>query len=499
MRETCSIVMPMAAVWLLCVLAVVAKGEEPLAVSGARQLFVDDYLIARMTNCRQIVHPGKKDPRNPIGPYCHGGTILTETDGTYRMWYSDPAQFKPAGGVEGRLLISSDGIRWEEPELGMPGLTEGNNVFMPLPTGSEGQPLNRYWYSPSVFYDEMTTDPGERYKLGIWGFNGLCVGFSGDGIHWKLHEPLPVTALTRDVLAPCWDPIRKRFQIYCQVNVHSAGYLGRVAGMAWSGDFRKWNWAGVVLRPDQDDPPGMQIHSMAAFWYESVFLGLVQMFQTQPGRTTGKIGVEKEIGYMNIQLATSRDGLHWRRAPKRTPIIPFGSRKMGDFDAGYIITSQGPIRVGDELWLYYSGASWPQYTRGLAKHPKDIQEAQKKIALRRGMGIIKWRLDRFVSVRADDQPGSLLSKPLLPGGGALIVNADASRGRLLVEILDNQGRVIPGFGKQDCSPITTDSLRHVVRFQDKSKVPRQPAGKPIRLRFHLEKADLYSFQFKGAP
>jgi len=498
-RETGNIAIPTMAGWLLCALAAVARGEEPLVVSSARQFFVDDHLISRMTNCRQVVHPGKKDPRNPIGPYCHGGTILAETDGTYRMWYSDPAHIKSSGGVEGRLLISRDGIRWQEPDLSMTGLTEGNNIFMPLPTDMEGQPLHRYWYSPCVFRDWMTADPQERYKLGIWGFDGLCVGFSADGIHWKLHKPLPVTHRTRDVLAPCWDPIRKRFLIYCQVNVHDAGYEGRVAGMAWSEDFRKWNWAGVVLRPDQDDPPGMQIHSMAAFWYESVFLGLAQMFQTQPERTAGKIGSEKEIGYMNIQLATSRDGLHWRRGPQRTPIIPFGSPKTGDFDAGYIITSQGPIRVGDELWLYYSGASWPQYTRGLSKHPKKIQEAQKKAPLRRAMGITKWRLDRFVSVRADDQSGTLLTKPLVAGGEELIVNADASRGQLLVEILDDKGRVIPGLGKQDCSAITTDNLRHFVRFQGKSEVLRQLAGKAVRLRFCFENADLYSFQFKGTP
>ncbi len=472
------------------------RTEEIPVTSGTPQLFVDDYLIERMTNCRQVVHPGRKDPRNPIGPYCHGGTVLRGDDGIWRMWYSDPSHYKSVGGVEGRLLTSSDGIDWQESELGVKGLSSGRNVFLPLPRGADSKPLHRYWYSPSVFRDDTTTNPLERYKLGIWGFNGLCVAFSADGNHWNLQDPRPVTSLTRDVLAPCWDPIQKRFLIFCQVNVVQPGYHGRVAGMTWSEDFRKWNWANVVLRPDEIDPAGMQIHSMAAFWQNSVFLGLVQMFQTQPERTAGKIGSETEIAFMDIQLATSRDGRHWQRAPERTPIVPLGSAEKGEFDAGFIITSQGPIQVGDELWLYYSGSSWPQYTRGLSKHPPSIQDAQKAIPHRRGLGIIKWPLDRFVSVQAGDEPAQLLTKPIVAAGEELVVNADASRGHLLVEVLDDKGSVIPGLGKNDSIEITTDSLRHAVRFGERNSVLKGLAGRTVQLRFHLQNADLYSFQFR---
>ncbi|MEA1950906.1 MAG: hypothetical protein U9N87_05945, partial [Planctomycetota bacterium] len=38
----------------------------PLRIDGTRQLFVDDMLIDRMENCRRVIHPGKKDSRNPL-------------------------------------------------------------------------------------------------------------------------------------------------------------------------------------------------------------------------------------------------------------------------------------------------------------------------------------------------------------------------------------------------------------------------------------------------
>lgn len=473
----------------------VVGAEEPLVIGNARQLFVDDFLIRRMDNCRQVVHSGDKDKRNPIGPYCHGGTVIVEKNGTYRMWYSDPTTFKSARGVEGLMLTSRNGIDWEKSTQGVAGLSNDKNVFMP--TRAEGRPEHKYWYSPSVFRDDQATNPQERYKLGIWAFNGLCVGFSADGNHWQLHKPFPATTRTRDVLAPCWDPVRKRYLIFCQVNVASPSYQGRVAGVTWSEDFRKWNWGGVILRPDENDPPGMQVHCTAGFWHESVFLGLVQMFKTQPEKTAGKIGSEKEIGYMDIQLGTSRDGLHWKRAPERTPIIPLGSANAGDFDAGYIITSQAPVTVGDEHWLYYSARSWPQYTRGLEKHSQNIQDAQRQIPYRKGMGIIKWPLDRFVSVSADQTSGTLLTKTVVASGEELVVNADASAGRLVVGILDERGQGIAGCGTEDCRVITTDDLRHIVEFHGSKNALKRLTGKPIQLRFQLENTNLYSFQFRS--
>jgi hypothetical protein len=73
------------------------------------------------------------------------------------------------------------------------------------------------------------------------------------------------------------------------------------------------------------------------------------------------------------------------------------------------------------------------------------------------------------------------------------VNANATGGSLTVEALDPEGKVIEGFGIADCTPITTDSVRHVLKWQDNAGC-HLLQGRPIKLRFHLISAKLYAFE-----
>ena len=71
------------------------------------------------------------------------------------------------------------------------------------------------------------------------------------------------------------------------------------------------------------------------------------------------------------------------------------------------------------------------------------------------------------------------------------MNLDAPKGKLLVEALDREGKVIEPFTTANCVPLAGDSTAAAVAWkggQDLSKV----AGSPVRLRFHLENGRLYS-------
>ena len=85
--------------------------------------------------------------------------------------------------------------------------------------------------------------------------------------------------------------------------------------------------------------------------------------------------------------------------------------------------------------------------------------------------------------------------PLIPYGDTLIVNANAEGGWLTVEALDPDGKVIEGFGTADCAPITADSVRHVVSWKGNPDCHLLQA-RPIKLRFHLKNAKLFSFEPK---
>lgn len=54
--------------------------------------------------------------------------------------------------------------------------------------------------------------------------------------------------------------------------------------------------------------------------------------------------------------------------------------------------------------------------------------------------------------------------------------------------------VTVGYGAADCTPVTGNSLRHVVQWGDRQGDDSWRDG-PVRLRFHLRDAALYGFRF----
>ena len=59
--------------------------------------------------------------------------------------------------------------------------------------------------------------------------------------------------------------------------------------------------------------------------------------------------------------------------------------------------------------------------------------------------------------------------------------------------MDASGKVIEGFSRNDCTPIVGDSVRHVVTWNENPDCNLIQA-RPIRLRFYMENAKIYSFE-----
>src|SRR5687767_9214228 len=107
-----------------------------------------------------------------------------------------------------------------------------------------------------------------------------------------------------------------------------------------------------------------------------------------------------------------------------------------------------------------NGRNWWNYTGDPPKLDPKAREPHM------GVGLATLRLDGFVSVEAREA-GTLTTRPLVFLGDTLVVNANAAGGSLRVEALDGAGKPIAGFGADDCEPITTDSVRHVVAWKGK--------------------------------
>ena len=106
------------------------------------------------------------------------------------------------------------------------------------------------------------------------------------------------------------------------------------------------------------------------------------------------------------------------------------------------------------------------------------------------------RLDGFVSVHAPMNGGELVTKPVTFSGKQLTMNfATSAAGGIRVEIQDASGEPAPGFTLADAEPQFGDSIERVVTWKNGSDVGSL-AGKPVRLRFVLNDADLYSIMVK---
>jgi hypothetical protein len=105
------------------------------------------------------------------------------------------------------------------------------------------------------------------------------------------------------------------------------------------------------------------------------------------------------------------------------------------------------------------------------------------------------RLDGFVCAEADYEGGTLLTPPLRFAGSRLELNVDTGAGGVLVvEILEDSGRAIPGFTLHDADEINTNNVRAVATWKGRQDVSSL-SGKPVRLRMRLRSARLYAFQF----
>jgi hypothetical protein len=336
----------------------------------------------------------------------------------------------------------------------------------------------------------------------------VCAAYSADGLHWNPYldkKPVMFHPPGHDSQAvPYWDDqlgkyvaivrdrtgriedIRKQFltdevarrtwrKQWGRDRSPENHSLRRV-GQSESEDFVHWAPVRVILGADEQDPITVdQFYNMEAFVYEGMRIGLMTVMSYDPEFCRGA-----------VQLVYSRDGRHWHRGGNREVFIPV-SEIPGVFDWGMIFPLQGPLRVGNEIWIYYTG-------RG-DDHNLVLPEGITQIET--GIGLAKLRLDGFISLDAAADEGTVTTKPLTFAGSHLLLNSDAGSGYVLVEILDAEGVPIDGYRKRECDAFRSDSLRHTVTWEGKADL-KAFQGKAIRLKFYLKRAKLYSFQFAAA-
>jgi hypothetical protein len=62
-----------------------------------------------------------------------------------------------------------------------------------------------------------------------------------------------------------------------------------------------------------------------------------------------------------------------------------------------------------------------------------------------------------------------------------------------VEVLDERGVALPGFGRNECRVMQTDRVNEPMAWKETGSLEKVQ-GRPIRLRFHLENVRLYAYR-----
>jgi hypothetical protein len=112
--------------------------------------------------------------------------------------------------------------------------------------------------------------------------------------------------------------------------------------------------------------------------------------------------------------------------------------------------------------------------------------------------LVRYRLrtDGFVSVRAPFAGGEMVTPPLRFVGRELVMNfSTGAAGGVRVEMQDATGNPLPGRSLGDAVEQVGDEIVRVVRWQEGRDLGRW-AGQPVRLRFAMKDADLYSIRFR---
>lgn len=455
----------------LCAAWAHQEKEEVLHLGSRLELFVDDYLIDRMVGLTQELHSPQREEVAIVYDAPWEGAVsfyvtVFEDDGLYRMYYRGQPILRPLTeypNVYGRERVcyaeSTDGIHWTKPHLGIVEYegSKENNILWEGP-GSHN-------FAP--FKDTRPGCPPEqRYKAVAGG--PLLAFVSPDGLHWTLlqEEPVITEGAFDSQNVAFYDTVRGEYRAYERDFANGV----RTIRTCTSPDFLHWTTPAWV---SYGDTPPEHLYTNATIPYfraPHLFVAFPKRYVPHRKKLEG-YPIE---GLSEGVFMSSRDGLNFHRFMEawiRPGLDPNNWCHRNNGPAwGILETAPGELSV---YWVEH--------------YHQDIP-----CQLRRGT----LRTDGFVSLKAPYAGGELVTKPLTFTGKELVINYSTSAvGSVQVEVQDASGRPIEGFTLAQCPEMYGDEIERVVAWAGGSDLSAL-AGKPVRLRWVMKDADLYSIRFR---
>lgn len=447
---------------------------EPLVLNRQQVLLLHDDRLVRDRQGVELVQARlEKHPANPLlvidrpwerqGILNYVAVLHDEEEGLYRMWYQILGRTEE-GVTRSHCLYaeSSDGVRWEKPELGLvdfQGSKRNNILFLDPNERPRGTPV--YW----VVKDYAAADTGRRFKMMLnrWDFRGrgVGIGYSPDGIHWEFTPYVNRLGGFDTHNLFFWDDRIGLFVGYFRTHVRGKRSIGR----GTSPDAFHWSAPVTVHTLDEQDPPAWQIYGPGIFKYSRARDVYVMYGE----------GYESETEIFRGQLGLSRDGIHWKRFREGY----FADTSAGTWDAGSVRPVPAEAVVDGRMAVFYTGSD----------HSLHDREGT------RGVGLATYQQGAFAGWRARSE-GTLTTRLLLakdrePG---LLLNAEAEGGEIRAELLDARGQPIAGYTREECRPLTGNGHQQKVAWEGGESLAPVVAQGAFSIRLYLQEATIYGLR-----
>ena len=473
---------------------------EVTNIGSRRELFVDKLLIDQMQGTTlRLHHPEEagiavKFDQPWEGRFSAYITVIHNDEANkYQMYYRGNAGFKD--GTSGEVTCyaeSADGKTWVKPKLGLHEIngSKDNNIMLAN--------LAPYTHNFAPFIDRRPGVPKEqRYKAlaGLGGkYGGLSAFVSADGLHWqKMQEAAVITKGAFDSQnVSFWSEAEQCYVAYFRV--FTAGVIDektwKPKGVRWvsratSKDFITWTDA-VQMTSDQPLADHIYI-SQTNPYFNAPHLYISTAARFMPSKAVLDDQAKKAIAEdTKAYPALIQDCSEAVLMTSRAGTTAYNRSFM-----------EGFVRPGQDFRNWTSRSNYPAC--GVVQTGKSEMSLYVERHYGQSTALLQrltLRIDGFASLHADYAGGEMTTKPFTFTGKALHLNlATGAAGSVAVEIQDAGGKPLPGFTLADCKAISYDDIDRVISWKTGSDVSAL-AGKPVRLRWVLKDADVYSFRFE---
>ena len=469
---------------------------KEINIGNRREVFWDNYLLdEEMTTAQsRLLPPVEKGICYTLdqGDEMESVSflqILKAEDG-YRLYYCPWSQWKTPIVIRLAVLESKDGIHWTRPHLNLfphPELRENNIVIDDLADNAfvflDPNPCCPKEEKYKAICEQVSVNEEGEHRPSLWCYT------SPDGFRfqkaWLMSENGTFDTLNtvhwRDGKYACY--IRD-FHGYESETKKWTGV--RDIRVMYSTDFKNWT---IPKQLEYEDGLDIPMYTNNVIPYERaphILIGFPTRYMerkcwTQNNEQFVSSAVKKEVMKLEPRFGLavtdcvfmhSRDGEFWYR--NNEAFLTPGYETEDNWVYGDCYPAYNLVDSGKETYYMYC-------------HMYDRTQNKAKDLMR-----YEIRKDGFACIMAGGKESLAVTKPLIFTGKELHLNFSTSAcGYIYVDVLDAEGNPL---SEKESFEIYGDNLDRCISFADDTDFGPY-SGKPVRLRFRMYDAKLYSMWF----